>query len=371
MRSFDTTRKRLIILLCVVVLSVSFSFRIFAIPALSKSNVSIRVGDVAVLKVTGTKKTVNWKTSKRKVVQIVSSTNDRITARVGKKTLACKINVKKAIAFPNTRTIMVGDAFKLKLPRTGKWRLSKKGIVSINKTKGKIVKINSTSSGIVYVIANIGKTQKRCKVRVLKEYKKKETENSTEETAKQHTTPETENDNEQSIDNYYSETNNGEKNTLPANVKGYYAFGSGAGGWGSWIILEADGSFEAGSSSGTKPVSGTGFVGRVYEGACTGRFTNIQKKSETSYTMRMSDLQYEKKIGTEIIENNIQHVYSAVIGIEEGETFVLYLSGTPRQELPEDLQSGGFMMAFNDDKLAGGFIYNESTGARFNGPYPS
>ena len=92
---------------------------------LSKSKVTLEVGDSKKIKVKGTKTKVVWSTSDKKVATVKSGKitakgegTCEITAKVGKKTLTCKVtvNAKKAITFDSS--VKFGE---LKLPVMSTW----------------------------------------------------------------------------------------------------------------------------------------------------------------------------------------------------------------------------------------------------------
>ena len=76
--------------------------------------------------------------------------------------------------------------------------------------------------------------------------------------------------------------------------------------------------------------------GTVYLCHFSGRFLNIEKVDEYSYSMTLSELNCDDEGGEEWIEDGICYVPAAPYGMEDGETFVLYLPDTPTDGLDED-----------------------------------
>lgn len=66
---------------------------------------------------------------------------------------------------------------------------------------------------------------------------------------------------------------------------------------------------------------------------------NIEKVDEYSYSMTLSELNCDDEGGEEWIEDGICYVPAAPYGMEDGETFVLYLPDTPTDGLDEDFLS--------------------------------
>ena len=60
---------------------------------------------------------------------------------------------------------------------------------------------------------------------------------------------------------------------------------------------------------------------------------------EYSYSMTLSELNCDDEGGKEWIEDGICYVPAAPYGMEDGETFVLYLPDTPTDGLDEDFLS--------------------------------
>ncbi len=117
-------------------------------------------------------------------------------------------------------------------------------------------------------------------------------------------------------------------------------FASGAGGWGSRLVLNPDGSFtgdyqdtEMGSRTEEYP-NGTCYVS-VFEG----RFTEINQICDYAWSMKLADLKTKREPEETWIEEGIRYIASQAHGISGGETFVLYGPGTPADELPGDCRS--------------------------------
>lgn len=112
-------------------------------PKLNKKNSTLIKGQTLVLKVSGTKSKIKWSSS-NKTVAAVNSTGKvtakkkgtaTIVAKVGKKTLSCKITVQTPTINKKSVTLTKGQKFTLKLKGTNqkiKWSSSRKDIVSVN-----------------------------------------------------------------------------------------------------------------------------------------------------------------------------------------------------------------------------------------------
>lgn len=117
-------------------------------------------------------------------------------------------------------------------------------------------------------------------------------------------------------------------------------YASGAGAWGSLLTLQPDGSFtgdyhdsEMGDTAQEYP-NGTCYVS-IFEG----RFTDIQQISDYSWSMTLADLTTENDPGQIWIEDGIRYIASEAHGVANGEEFILYVPGTPADEIPAECRN--------------------------------
>ena len=127
---------------------------------------------------------------------------------------------------------------------------------------------------------------------------------------------------------------------LPENLPVNFTFTSGVGAWSTSITLEIDGTFsgeyhdsDMGDSSENYP-SGT-----IYVCDFSGRFSEIEKVDENSYSMTLEEVSSDYENGKERIENGVRYVSAEPYGVEDGNAFILYLPGTMRDGLNEDFLS--------------------------------
>jgi len=147
-------------------------------------------------------------------------------------------------------------------------------------------------------------------------------------------------------------------------------FASGAGGWGSILTLQPDGSFNGecfDSEMGTMALdypNGTCYVS-MYEG----QFLDIQQISDYSWSMKLTELSTEKAPKETWIEGGIRYIASDAYGVTGGEEFILYAPGTLADDLPAECRSWwpdvyswrkGKM-----ERLEGWCLYNVNTGQGF------
>ena len=124
--------------------------------------------------------------------------------------------------------------------------------------------------------------------------------------------------------------------TLPE----YFSFSSGAGGWSTELFLNSDGTFTGKYHDSEMGDSGEGYPnGTVYISEFSGKFTNIQKKDDLTYTMTLESLTLKDPENKEKIENDIRFITAEAYGMEKGKEFTLYLPETKTSALSEEFLS--------------------------------
>ena len=161
-----------------------------------------------------------------------------------------------------------------------------------------------------------------------------------------------------------------EDGLLPKEIPDDFTFASGAGAWATILKLERDGSFtgfyhdsDMGSSTEEYP------KGTMYLCEFSGKFGNIRRISDYSYSMTLEEISTEHEYREEWIENNIRHIASNPYGIHGGEEFILYMPGTPVAELSEQFKSWSPFLRGDDapDTMSDYGIWNVNTGHGFFG----
>lgn len=177
-----------ILLSCFIVLSVFFVMPVF-VPALqntytvqaasvkiNKKKLTLNVKENYTLKISGTSKKVKWSSSNKKVATISSKGKVTakkkgkvtITAKVSGKKYKCKIIVEKPTLNKTTTKIALNQKETIKVAGTTqkvKWSSENKSIATVN-SKGKIT---PKKVGTTKIVAKIGNTKYKCKVKVVKE----------------------------------------------------------------------------------------------------------------------------------------------------------------------------------------------------------
>lgn len=136
-------------------------------------------------------------------------------------------------------------------------------------------------------------------------------------------------------------------------------FSSGAGAWSTILTLYPDGHFEGKYEDADADMT--------YYCKFNGQFGDITKVSEYAYTMRLEELTYETELDREWTENQRRYKGSDAYGLTGGEEFVLYLPGTPLEELDEEFVSWypDWRNSASDRILSAYGIHNVNTGYGF------
>ena len=115
-------------------------------------------------------------------------------------------------------------------------------------------------------------------------------------------------------------------------------FTTGAGAWSTELTLEADGSF-----TGVFHDSNMGELdeelypeGTIYVCSFAGRFENIKKVNDYTYSMTLAEVNTAQDEEMEWIEDGFKYVTTGPYGIEDGEEFLFYLPDAPTSVLTEE-----------------------------------
>ena len=116
-----------------------------------------------------------------------------------------------------------------------------------------------------------------------------------------------------------------------------FYFSSGAGGWRTFLNVDADGRFDGAYSD-----SDMGSVGEEYPNGTyyycefVGKFTEPVKVNDYTYSVKIEELSTIKEPDTSEIIDGVLYAYSTPYGIEGTEELLIYLPGAPTSELPEE-----------------------------------
>lgn len=123
-----------------------------------------------------------------------------------------------------------------------------------------------------------------------------------------------------------------------------FVFTSGAGGWGTEMTLNEDGTFKGLYHDSDMGDTGTGYSnGTVYICDFSGKFTVPEKINEYIYSMNLESLDVEGTPGTVYYENDVRYIVSDPYGFDDADEFLIYLPGCPLEETSEEFLSWSFI----------------------------
>ena len=149
-----------------------------------------------------------------------------------------------------------------------------------------------------------------------------------------------------------------------------FIFSSGAGGWGTWMMVRADGSF-SGRYLDSDNMVGEGYPnGQMAWSDFSGQFAEPVKVDDHTYSMEIAQLEYAEEIGKEEIKDGILYKYTDAYGLDGAKEILVHLPGTPLETLSEEVRSWiGYydLSAATDKELSFYVLENEAQGYGFKG----
>ena len=147
-------------------------------------------------------------------------------------------------------------------------------------------------------------------------------------------------------------------------------FLSGAGGWGTSISLHNDGSFTGEYHDSEMGDMGDDYPdGTVYLCKFEGKFKDIEKIDDNSYSLVLDKVETEVETDKEWIEDNIRYIASVPYGIDGGKEFIFYTPQMPIEGLSEEFSSWrpGRLLSTKEsqEKLLVYGLYNKNDGSGF------
>lgn len=130
-----------------------------------------------------------------------------------------------------------------------------------------------------------------------------------------------------------------------------FYFSSGAGAWASGLTLHDDGTFTGDYHDSNMGEDTEHYLGgTVYVCNFTGKFTDFRKIDDYTWSMTLSDLQYEQPEDSDWTDGTVHYIASAAYGLAGGTNFLLYLKGHPYSTLPEGYRdwSGMYDYGYTD-----------------------
>ena len=115
-----------------------------------------------------------------------------------------------------------------------------------------------------------------------------------------------------------------------------FCFSSGAGGWRTFLNIDADGHFDGAYSDSEMGSVGEDYPnGTYYLCEFVGKFSNLTQVNDYTYSVEIEELSTIKEPNTSEIIDGMLYQYSTPYGIEGAEELLIFLPGAPTSELPE------------------------------------
>ena len=114
-----------------------------------------------------------------------------------------------------------------------------------------------------------------------------------------------------------------------------FYFSSGAGGWGTSLYFEPDGSFHGDYHDSEMGSTGPGYdFGTVYTCVFNGKIDTCEEISGGIYRLHIDSLEYDAE-DVETIEDDIRYITSTPYGLENTDELIVYMPGVPLDELAD------------------------------------
>lgn len=147
-----------------------------------------------------------------------------------------------------------------------------------------------------------------------------------------------------------------------------FHFNSGAGAWGTILIIRSDGSFW-----GTYQDTNMGELedaypnGSIYRSDFSGQFSQPQWQDACTGVLKIVELNYEATPGTVEIREGTRFNYSTAHGLLETDEMVLYLPGKSLAQLPEQYIPWAGLYGYEGTELPHYGLYNPGQETGFYG----
>ena len=115
-----------------------------------------------------------------------------------------------------------------------------------------------------------------------------------------------------------------------------FIFASGAGAWSTQLNIHEDGSFDGNFHDSDMGVRDDAYPhGTLTYCDFTGKFGEVNKVNDYTYSMKMLDIEYADEPGTEEIKDGYKYKYFSAYGLDEADELLVYTPDAPVSELPE------------------------------------
>lgn len=113
-------------------------------------------------------------------------------------------------------------------------------------------------------------------------------------------------------------------------------YSSGAGGWRTQITLKEDGTFVGDYYDSEMGIAAPGYDYTAYVCEFSGKYEIKEKIDDYSYSFVFTEVNQEKEMDTEWVEDRVRYIYSYSFGVNEGNECILYTPETPIEGLDDE-----------------------------------
>ena len=145
-----------------------------------------------------------------------------------------------------------------------------------------------------------------------------------------------------------------------------WSFMSGAGGWATYIRINPDGSFTGDYHDSEIGDAGDDYPdGTIYGCLFHGQLTLGEQVSDYAWSVHVDAVEMDEGQVPEAIEDGVRYVTIEPYGLTAGNDMLLYLPGTPVDELPEDFLLWAHLIGSDETELANYGLYDEAADTGF------
>lgn len=140
-----------------------------------------------------------------------------------------------------------------------------------------------------------------------------------------------------------------------------FVYASGASAWGTVVSINSDGSFTVDYHDSELSLADESYPkGTIFKANATGKFHDITRINDYTYSMEISGLEYKNPPDTEEIIDDINYVYSTAYGLDKAKRVYLFTPDTPLTQLPQAFLNGVHLQNEQSDNATLGFyaLYN-------------
>lgn len=145
-----------------------------------------------------------------------------------------------------------------------------------------------------------------------------------------------------------------------------WSFMSGAGGWATYIRINPDGSFTGDYHDSEMGETGDDYpYGTIYGCVFHGQLTLGEQVSDYAWSVHVDAVEMDEGQVPESIEDGTRYMTIEPYGLTAGNDMLLFLPGTPVDELPEEFLLWAHLIGSDETELPNYGLYDEAADTGF------